>query len=328
MQVEIDERMKDTRHQISENFDIDVQEHLRVAKDEASTFLNRYEHILWELTKYVLDGKAKFDDKQHSFVLKKSVANCACGKYDLLSQLRDGAPYRLSHPLAQYVLGKAMVLDTDNCNSEIVFNNKDTGINVVLPEYLRCQSGYLVLSKLQISSFEDEQYCLFTAFTEDGKFLTQEEAEKLFLCGGTEKMNIEIPDTIVSRLDANSKQHIVTTTKNVDNRNLSFFKEEEDRIYRWERDVIDGIEQELDMVKRNIRETERLARQAENIEERISFEAKAEDLRRQKRRKRNELENREDEISVRRKELVAELERKMIQTTSSDNLFIVRWSTN
>jgi len=114
----------------------------------------------------------------------------------------------------------------------------------------------------------------------------------------------------------------------VDNRNLSFFKEEEDRIYRWERDVIDGIEQELDMVKRNIRETERLARQAENIEERISFEAKAEDLRRQKRRKRNELENREDEISVRRKELVAELERKMIQTTSSDNLFIVRWSTN
>ena len=56
----------------------------------------------------MFDCKAKFDDKQHSFVLKKSVANCACGKYDLLSQLRDGAPYRLSHPLAQYVLGKAI----------------------------------------------------------------------------------------------------------------------------------------------------------------------------------------------------------------------------
>lgn len=148
------------------------------------------------------------------------------------------------------------------------------------------------------------------------------------LCGGIEKINTQISDTIVSRLNANSKQHIITTINNVDSRNLSFFKEEEDRIYRWERDVIDGIEQELDIVKRNIRETERLARQAENIEERISLEAKAEDLRRQKRRKRNELENREDEISVRRKELVAELERKMIQTTSSDNLFIVRWSTN
>lgn len=168
---------------------------------------------------------------------------------------------------------------------------------------------------------------MFTAFTENGKFLTQEEAEKLFLCGGIEKINTPIPDTIISRLSANSKQHIITTINNVDSRNLSFFKEE-DRIYRWERDVIDGIEQELDIVKRNIRETERLARQAENIEERISLEAKAEDLRRQKRRKRNELENREDEISVRRKEFIAKLERKMIQTTLSDNLFIVRWSTN
>lgn len=328
MQVEIDERMKDTRHQVLENFDIDVQEHLRVAKDEAGAFLNRYEHILWELTKYILDGKAKFDDEQHSFVLKTSVANCACGKYDLLSQLHDGAPYRLSHPLAQYVLDKAMALDTDNCNSEIVFDDKESSINVALPEYIKCQSGYLVLSKLQISSFEDEQYCLFTAFTDDGIFLTQEETEKLFLCGGTEKENTEISDTIISRLDANSKQHTKTTIKKVDSRNLSFFKEEENRIYRWERDVIDGIEQELDSIKHNIRETERLARLAENIEERIGLEAKAEDLRRQKRRKRNELEDREDEISVRRKELVADLEKKMIQTTTSDNLFVVRWSTN
>lgn len=328
MQVEIDELMKDTRHQILENFDIDVQEHLRVAKDEASTFLNRYEHILWELTKYVLDGKAKFDDKQHSFVLKKSIANCAFGKYDLLSQLRDGAPYRLSHPLAQFVLDSAMALVTDGYNSEVNFDDKENNINIILPDYLKCQSGYLVLSKLQISSFENEQYCLFTAFTDDGNFLTQEETEKLFLCGGTEQNDITIPKSVVARLDANSEQHATTTIKKVDSRNLSFFKEEENRIYRWERDVIDGIEQELDTVKRNIRETERLARLAENIEERIRLEAKVEDLRRQKRRKRNELEDREDEISIRRRNLVAELEKKMIQTTSSDTLFVVRWSTN
>ena len=184
------------------------------------------------------------------------------------------------------------------------------------------------MSKLQISSFENEQYCLFTAFTDDGNFLTQEETEKLFLCGGTEQNDITIPKSVVARLDANSEQHATTTIKKVDSRNLSFFKEEENRIYRWERDVIDGIEQELDTVKRNIRETERLARLAENIEERIRLEAKVEDLRRQKRRKRNELEDREDEISIRRRNLVAELEKKMIQTTSSDTLFVVRWSTN
>ena len=97
-----------------------------------------------------------FSTAQLQQILQKSVANCPCGKYDLLSQLRDGAPYRLSHPLAQYVIDNALTLDTSNCNSEIVFDELHSGINVVLPDYLQCQSGYLMLSKLQISSFEED----------------------------------------------------------------------------------------------------------------------------------------------------------------------------
>ena len=81
------------------------------------------------------------------------------------------------------------------------------------------------------------------------------------------------------------------------------------------------------MVKRNIREAERLARQAETIEQRLQLEQKAEELRRQKRRKRNGLEDREDEISARRKSLLAELEKRMIQTTSIDDIFFIAWNT-
>lgn len=54
----------------------------------------------------------------------------------------------------------------------------------------------------------------------------------------------------------------------------------------------------------------------------------AEDLRRQKRRKRNELEDREDEVAARRKALIKDLENKMIQTTSIDNIFYIRWQIN
>ena len=108
---------------------------------------------------------------------------------------------------------------------------------------------------------------------------------------------------------------------------MDFYKEEENRIYRWESDVVDGIEQELDVVKRNIRETERLARQAETIDERLQLEQKAEELRRQKRRKRNELEDREDEVSAQRRRLLSELEQRMIQNTSTDELFLVAWTT-
>jgi hypothetical protein len=58
------------------------------------------------------------------------------------------------------------------------------------------------------------------------------------------------------------------------------------------------------------------------------LQQRAEDLRRQKRRKRNELEDREDEIAARRKALIKELENKMIQTTTTNNIFYIRWQIN
>ena len=119
--------------------------------------------------------------------------------------------------------------------------------------------------------------------------------------------------------------HSQSKAKEVDSRNLTYFREEENRIYRWERDVIDGIERELDIIKRNIKEIERLGRLATNVAEQVDYQKKAEELRRQKRRKRNELEDREDEISDKRKELLKELESKMIQATSNENIFILKW---
>ena len=324
MKFEIDEKLNLVKSQVLENFDINVQEHLKISKTDTGAFLNRYEHIFWELTKYVLRNNAVFDENVHSFVLLNSIHNCPKGKYDLLSQLQDGIPYRLSHPLAQYVLKTASEIEVDD-SSLVTFDKNALSMNVSLPEKLIGQSGYLALSRLSISSFDDEQYSLFTAFTDDGDFLTQEECEKIFLYGGSESKYVDIPKEIQLKLHTNSEVHSQSKAKEVDSRNLTYFREEENRIYRWERDVIDGIERELDIIKRNIKEIERLGRLATNVAEQVDYQKKAEELRRQKRRKRNELEDREDEISDKRKELLKELESKMIQATSNENIFILKW---
>ena len=327
MKVEIDEQIASTREQILENFDIDVQEHLRIAKSEAGAFLNRYEHIFWELTRYILKDKARFDENSHSFYLFEKVANCPFGKYDLLSQLSDGIPYRLSHPLAQYVLNQALNIETNN-DGNILFDSHTLRINVAISDEMYGQSGYLALSLLDISSLEKEQYTLFTAITDDGRFLTQNECEKLFLCGGVERDAETMPDDVLNNLKINAKQHSASKLQEVDSRNLAFYKEEETRIYRWEQDVVDGLEREIDTIKRAIREAERDALKATNIMEQMELQQKAEDLRRQKRRKRNELEDREDEVASRRKKLIGELKNKMIQTTTTDNIFYIRWEIN
>ncbi|MCP3776499.1 hypothetical protein NLX71_24960 [Paenibacillus sp. MZ04-78.2] len=327
MQKEIDERLKETKSQVLQNFDIDVQERLKLAKEQAGAFLNRYEHIFWELTKFVLADHAVFDDLKHSFVLTKVVAGCKLGKYDLLSKVTDGIPYRLSHPLAQYVVNKALDLDLES--GKIIFEQGKNALKITLPESMRNATGYMVLSTLDVSAFDIEQYSLFTAYTETGHFLTQEDCEKLFLCAGTVvSPTVNIDSTVLRKLKSNSEQHVKSKLSEIDSRNLNYFREEEERIFRWERDLIDNIERELDTIKRQIREQERLSRHATNLEEKATITRKIDELERLKRRKRNELADREDEIGERRREMIAELDKRMVKQTTTDNVFIIEWQVN
>ena len=323
LQEQISEKMQDVREQVLENFDIGVQERLKLAKSETGAFLNRYEHVFWELTKYILVKDASFDDQTHSFVLRLPVAGCKTGKYQLLSCVTDGIPYRLSHPLAQYVLKTALAIPTED--GAICFRENELSLNVLLPDALKKQSGWLVLARLAVSAFEDEQYCLFTAFTKDGKFLSQEECERLFLCGGEELQFDGITEDVRRKLGVNAAQHSKSKLQQIDSRNLEYFHAEEERIFRWEKDLIESIERELDVVKRAIREQERLSRNAANMEEKLAITKKISELERQKRKKRNELADREDEVSDQRRRMIEELDRRMVQKTATDEVFVVEW---
>ena len=323
LQEQISEKMQDVREQVLENFDIGVQERLKLARSETGAFLNRYEHIFWELTKYVLAKDASFDDQTHSFVLRLPVAGCKTGKYQLLSCVTDGIPYRLSHPLAQYVLKTALAIPTED--GAVCFRENELSLNVLLPDALKKQSGWLVLARLAVSAFEDEQYCLFTAFTKDGKFLSQEECERLFLCGGEELQFDGITEDVRRKLGVNAAQHSKSKLQQIDSRNLEYFHAEEERIFRWEKDLIESIERELDVVKRAIREQERLSRNAANMEEKLAITKKISELERQKRKKRNELADREDEVSDQRRRMIEELDRRMVQKTATDEVFVVEW---
>ena len=326
MQAEIDERMDSVRHEVLENFDIDVQEHLRMTHDTTGLFLNRYEYIFWELTKYVLCADATFDDEQHTFKLEKPVAGSPSGLYRLFSQQGDGIAYRLSHPLAQHVLNKALAMPLD-AGGTITFSPTTTRLNVQLPDDLRYRSGWLLLSRLQVDSLDEEQHLLFTAFTDDGRYLTQEECERLMLLSGTQASSpAAIEKTTQEKLQSNQQQHATATLRDIDSRNTAYFKQEEERIFNWERDMVDSLEVEIKTIKNDILRTEREARNAQTVAEKLTLEKKAEELKRKRRRLRNELEEREDEVSEQRKTMIRDLEKRMIQSTDSQDLFTIRFT--
>lgn len=324
MRSQIDERMTEVRSQVLENFDINVQEHLRMTRDTTGAFLNRYEHIFWELTKFVLSQDAVFNDHTHTFVLRQSVAGERKGKYAMLRNASDANPYRFNSPLAQYVINTALSLQTEE-PAEIIFDQEALPMNANLPEYLNGQSGYLLLASLSVSALSEEQYMLFNAFTDDGRIVSQEDCEKLFLNGG--KMNVidGIEEAVRLRLQKDVAQHSSAKLKDIDSRNLSFFRQEENRIYQWERDVMEGIESEISIVKKSILQAEREARAAQSVQEKITLERHVDELNRKKRRLRIELEDREDEVAAQRKSMISELEKRLIRQSECENIFIIRW---
>ena len=90
--------------------------------------------------------------------------------------------------------------------------------------------------------------------------------------------------------------------------------------------MIESIERELDIVKRAIREQERLSRSAANMEEKLAITKKIDELERQKRKKRNELADREDEVSAQRRRMIEELDRRKVQKTATDDIFVIAWN--
>ena len=324
MQEEIDQRMDEVRQEVIEHFDINVQEHLRTRKDETGAFLNRYQHIFWELTKYVLSSQAVFNDSNYTFVLKTPVAGERKGKYSMLNNQNDALPYRLNDTLAQHVINTALSLPLDD-GGTVVFDEAAISMNANLPDYLHGESGWLVLSSLSVSSFEEEQYHIFTALTDSGRTLTQDDAERLMLNGGVETDVASIPSDVKDKLQKNIAQRSKAKLNDIDSRNLNYFRQEENRIYQWERDCIDGLEAELTIVKRSTLQAERDARNATSVHEKLELERKIDELKRKKRRLRNELEDKEDEIGEQRRRMIAELERRMIQSTESSNMFLIRW---
>jgi hypothetical protein len=72
MEIQIDERIKQTRQKLLENFDEEVHEKLRINDHESNEVKSKFDHWLWELTRFYLQPYAKFEDGETGFTLIKN----------------------------------------------------------------------------------------------------------------------------------------------------------------------------------------------------------------------------------------------------------------
>jgi hypothetical protein len=207
----------------------------------------------------------------------------------------------------------------------ITFDVTNHAARVHVVEALRGKAGHLILTRLQIESYEREEYLLFSGFDDDGLTLDQETMEKLFGCSGHVDAQTDIPSMVAKRLEAEAQRHAKATISVSLEQNSAHFNQARDKLEKWADDMVLSAEKALADTKEQIKVLRRQARQAVTLEEQHSIQEKIQKLERQQRRQRQEIFTVEDEIIEKRDSLIDQLERRLAQRTETETLFTIRW---
>lgn len=318
---EINAQMVNTREQLFEHFDEDV---LQKIKLDSTASLDRYERLLLDLTKGELNDHIDLIDG--GFYLKSlpdsAPADLTLGEYELPRREGEQHIYRLSHPLAQWLIQRAKARQL--APAELVFDYDATATHVAVVKALQEQSGQLQAHLVSVSSLErSEDHIVLCGETSNGQRLDQEVLEKLLCFPVAEVNSMAVPFS--PGLDEELSRRKSDILLEVNQRNLKYFEAEVDKLDSWADDLKVGLEQEIKQLDKEIREVRRTAKAAPDLNEKLEWQKRQRDLEKLRGRRRRELFDKQDEVDARREGLIAELEEKLEQRVEDRHLFAVGW---
>lgn len=332
LEVDITDKMQRAREQLLEHFDADVHDRLKVRKDEAEISLDRVAERFWRVTQWGLDGRATFDHQRHALHLPSPpAAGIPSGHYRLISTARtdDGTPdpgahlLRLSSPLGEWILNTAK--DAQPSTSEVVFHASTHAKKITLLQELVGQSGWMQVDKLTMESDAREEFLLITAVSDAGQNLDREVTDRMFDLATSEGARVDLNAATAERLAGDAEQLAQATITRVSANSNARFKEILNGIHQWAEDRIVAAENELDLIKRELRAAIKATDLAENLQQQQDAQDRITQLKQRKNRKIRELDALEVQIEEDRQKLIAQLKAKAAQSTSTQTLFVLRW---
>ena len=326
MKESIDSTMKQTQMSLLENFDEDVVSKLKVRKDNDSVRLNKFQEDLWLLTTGLLGNNIEVtDSNKYKFRLLRSTlgdTSFVPGYYQIGKDVEDSYVYRISHPLAQWVIEKAKSLDTPD--ESLLFDYSSHASKISIIESKVGTSGILSVRLIKSSSAKDAQeHILLSAIDADGNQLDSEFTQKL--------LSIKCKSLGCATIDKTKVKSVLDSLQmalldEIRIKNSLFIQEESAKIERWAEDQTFAAEQELKDIKKAIRDKTSLARITTEPEKQLAIQSELNSLQRQLKLKRANLFRLEDEIEEKRDQLIEQIERSLNQKVQEEDLFTIHWT--
>lgn len=328
MSESINENLQDARTKLLENFDAEVAEKLNVYKEKSTASVNRYEALLWDVTQFMLNGDAAFDEEQLTFHLLKPFERpdkqfaIPAGHYSL--KRREDIPhhYRIHHPLAELLIDQAANQSVD-ADATLQFDYTNTPRKITVLEPLVGQSGTLLARKISITSLETEDHIIVAAQTDAGETLDSEQARRLFNLPGRAVASASAPDEKIEEVYQQLRKKIIT---DITDRNGKFFDEEMDKLDRWASDKRTSQKEKLREYDDEIASMKKESRTARNLQEKIEIRKMVKKLEAKREGAWKEYDKASKEIENQKDGLIDKVESRLEQGAKETKLFKIRWS--
>lgn len=324
MDASIQVGLRGAKEKLLENFDADVHEKLKINLHESKAYLETYQRWLWDVSQYYLGDKAIYANNEYSFTLKHNPfpgENIEEGPYKIGKNIDDAHIYRPGHPLAEKILSE--IKATRLPQAELVFDYTNFGqIISPLKELVGC-SGTLQVTELTIDSFETEDVILLTAITDDHVFIEDEVTKKLFSLSSKilpNQMNMETK-TVIEK----EQEKINALTVGIAERNSAFFEDEVDKLDKWAEDVKKSLEIELKRLDIDIKTMKTNAKKVLNLNEKVKHHREIKDLEKKRNDMRQKLYQSQDEVDVKKEDLLKRVEAQLKQKTKLTPIFTIRF---
>jgi superfamily II DNA or RNA helicase len=321
LETEIGEKRSEAREHLLNNFDQEVIERVRIASADT---LTRFDGWLWRVTQFFLEPYARFEPSGHGFTLERNPFTdepIHPGPYKMGKSIEDVNTYRVGHPLAQRILEHCMELPTPPV--EVAFNYSGSGKRIALVEALKGCRGWLLCSKLTISTFNTEDHMLFAGLTEDGAPVDTDALKRLFDLPG------EVHQTVLpmnaAELQAAMDTEQAAITQRLSVCNGQWFDAEMEKLDRWAEDQRKSLKADLEDLEESIRAGRREARLAPNLPEKLQLQQR---VRQQEGRHTEALLAYKEACSTidsRKDILLDETSKRLQQQAQRQDLFLIRW---
>lgn len=323
MESQITATMTDTRKKLLENFDADVHDRLRVNLHESREYLNKYDTMLWNLTRFNLAGKATFDPEVLSFNLSNTVAvDIPAGIYTLTRGEVNTHRYRIGHPLAQKIIAESKNKPLSGCHIQFDYsswNQKSESVAALLG-----QSGQLTLFLLAINGADEQDHIILSAVSDKGELLTQETTRRFF----------DLPADLVDTKEQAQSTALKTAIERRKNEILSelsaqqanWFEEEIEKLNFWAEDKRKGLKSELKDYDEQITVLKKEARLAANLPDKLAIQKKLRELDSKRDLAWKAYDTDAKQIEKQKDELLDTVEERLKQTIEEKTIFTIRWS--